>query len=300
MTAVTLLDGGLGQEISKRAHQPAHALWSVKVMMEKPEIVAEVHKAFVDAGADAITVNAYTTTHSRLARNGHPEWFDQAQQLALDMVQKARDEAAKKSVQITGCLPPLVASYVTDLAMAYDESFIDYQKICAHQGDRVDVMFCETIGVIAEARAAIDAAKETGKPVYIGYTINDDGSNTLRSGEALDEAIQAAVDGGVSGVMINCSIPEAVTKAMPILAQSGVRFGGYANGFTSIEKLVPGGNVDALEARQDLNPEAYSHFVKDWLDAGATIIGGCCEVGPDHIAYIDQMLQDEGVGRQQL
>ena len=299
MTAVTLLDGGLGQEISKRSQQKAHALWSVKVMMESPNIVEDVHRAFVDAGADAITVNSYTTTPSRLARNGYPEWFDDAQQLALKLVNNARDQATRP-VQVTGCLPPLVASYVTEESMPYEGSLDEYRKICAHQGQYVDVMFIETIGIIAEAMAAIDAAKETGKPVYLGYTIADDGSNTLRSGERLEDAVAAAADRGVAGVMINCSIPEAVTKAMPILAKSGVRFGGYANGFTSIEALVPGGNVDALEARKDLDPQAYGDFVRQWLDHGASIIGGCCEVGPQHIAYLDKMLKDENIKRQPL
>ncbi len=299
MTAVTLLDGGLGQEISKRSQQKAHALWSVKVMMESPDIVEDVHRAFVDAGADAITVNSYTTTPSRLARNGFPEWFDDAQQLALKLVKNARDQA-DHPIQVTGCLPPLVASYVTEESKPYEGSLDEYRQICAHQGPEVDVMFIETIGIIAEAMAAIDAAKETGKPVYLGYTIADDGSNTLRSGERLEDAAMAAADRGVAGVMINCSIPEAVTKAMPILAKTGVRFGGYANGFTSIEALRPGGNVDALEARKDLNPQAYGDFVRQWLDHGASIIGGCCEVGPQHIAYLDKMLKDENIKRQPL
>ena len=87
---------------------------------------------------------------------------------------------------------------------------------------------------------------------------------------------------------------------MPILAKTGVRFGGYANGFTSIEALRPGGNVDALEARKDLDPQAYGDFVRQWLDHGASIIGGCCEVGPQHIAYLDKMLKDENIKRQPL
>lgn len=299
MTAVTLLDGGLGQEISKRSQKKAHALWSVKVMMETPDIVEDVHRAFVAAGADALTVNAYTTTPSRLARNGFPEWFDEAQNLALKLVNQARNDAGRP-VQVTGCLPPLVATYVTEESQSYEDSLIEYRQICQHQGPQVDVMFIETIGIIKEAMAAIDAAHETGKPVYIGYTIADDGSNTLRSGERLEDAAAAAVDRGVAGIMINCSIPEAVTNAMPVLANHGVRFGGYANGFTSIEALRPGGNVDALEARQDLDPAAYANFVRQWLDHGASIIGGCCEVGPDHIAYLDKMLKNEGIARQPL
>ena len=269
MTAVTLLDGGLGQEINKRSQQKAHALWSVKVMMERPEIVEDVHRAFIDAGADAITVNSYTTTPSRLARNGYPEWFDEAQQLALDLVNKARDHAGRP-VQVTGCLPPLVASYVTEESMPYEGSLDEYRKICAHQGPQVDVMFIETIGIIAEAMAAIDAAKETGKPVYLGYTIADDGSNRLRSGEKLEDAAMAAADQGVDGIMINCSIPEAVTEAMPILAKTGVRFGGYANGFTSIEALRPAVMLTPLKPAKTLTPKPMVILSDNGLIMGPT------------------------------
>lgn len=299
MTAVTLLDGGLGQEINLRSDGPATALWSVEVMMSRPDIVEAVHQDFIKAGADAITVNAYTATRSRLARNGHPEWFEDAQANALKLANKARQDTGA-DIQITGCLPPLVASYVTEVAEDYDNSLVAYQEIVAAQQDGVDVMFIETIGLIAEANAGIDAAKASGKPVYVSFTLNDDGSNTLRSGEQLEDAVAQAASRGVDGIMVNCSIPEAITVAMPVLATAACRFGGYANGFTSIDKLKPGGNVDSLKARTDLDPAAYGNFVAQWLDMGASIIGGCCEVSPAHIAYLDQMLKDAGVARRKL
>ena len=300
MTAVTLLDGGLGQEISNRSSGKAHSLWSVKVMMERRDIVEAVHRDFIKAGAGVIAINAYTATPSRLEHNGHLDWFDDAQALAVALAQQARQDTDQQSVQIAGCLPPLVASYVTQVSKAYDASLDEFRQICARQAHGVDVMFCETMAIITEAMAAIDAAKECGKPVYVGFTVNDDASNTLRSGERLEDAVNAAADRGVDGVLVNCSIPEAVTAAMPVLAKSGLRFGGYANGFTSISALRPGGNVDSLSARTDLDPVAYGGFVQQWLDAGASIIGGCCEVGPDHIAYLDRMLQENGFERQPL
>ena len=81
---------------------------------------------------------------------------------------------------------------------------------------------------------------------------------------------------------------------MPMLADTGLRCGSYANGFTSIDALVPGGNVDALSARTDLGPEAYGDFVMSWIDAGASIVGGCCEVRLTHIAHLHQRLVAAG------
>jgi len=296
MAVITLLDGGLGQEIQHKTGASAHPLWSVKVMMDQPSIVAEVHREFIAAGADAICVNTYTATPQRLAANGFPDWFEPAQKRALELAVAARDESPR-AIQITGCLPPLVASYRADKCLDYPASLESFRAITALQQDRVDVFFCETMAKISEAEAALDAAKETGKPVYVGFTVEDDASNRLRSGEVLADAVAMVAQRGAAGVMVNCSFPEAVTAAMPVLAASGLRFGGYANGFTSIAALDPGTSVDRLEARKDLPPEVYADFVFDWIEAGATIIGGCCEVGPAHILHLHQRLEAGGFQR---
>jgi S-methylmethionine-dependent homocysteine/selenocysteine methylase len=297
MTAMTLLDGGLGQEIQKRSSGDAHALWSVKVMMEAPDIVLAVHRDYLDAGAGVICINAYAATPSRLAHSGVAEWFDEAQALAVKFAAQARKESGRNEVQLSGCLPPLVASYRTEVSMDYESSLAMFRQIVAAQKDGVDIFFAETMGIIDEARAAIDAGKESGKPVYVSFTVSDDCSNTLRSGETLADAVAMAAERGVAGILVNCSFPEAVSSAMPLLAESGMRFGGYANGFTSVDALVPGGNVDTLEARKDLGPEAYAEFASSWIKLGASIIGGCCEVGPEHIHFLDQRLAEEGIDR---
>jgi homocysteine S-methyltransferase len=293
MASITLLDGGLGQEIQKKTGTNAHPLWSVKVMMDKPSIVSDVHDEFIEAGADAIAVNTYTATPQRLSANGHPEWFEPAQNIALELAVAARNKSSR-AVQICGCLPPLVASYRADRCLDYSASLETFRSIVALEKDRVDVFFIETMAQIAEAEAAIDAAKEAGKPVYVGFTLEDDASNRLRSGEPLADAVAMVKEKDIAGVMVNCSFPESVTAAMPVLADAGIRFGGYANGFTSIAALDPGTSVDRLEARTDLSPERYGDFVFSWIEAGASIVGGCCEVGPLHIRYLHERLEAEG------
>ena len=296
MTEIALLDGGLGQEISKRSKDVTHPLWSLKVMFDEPDVVVGVHSDFIEAGARIICLNTYTATPTRLERHDYGDRFEEAHATAYRLAKAAisKSGCAAGSIQIAGCLPPLVASYKSDFSMNYDESFLEFQRLVDQQKDSVDLFLIETMSNIDEARAALDAVKETGKPVYVGLTLSDDLSNTLRSGESLEDAISALVPKKPDGILLNCSIPEAITKAMPILARAGVRFGGYANGFTSIDKLQPGGTVDVLEARKDLTPEAYANYVEQWIDIGATIVGGCCEVGPDHIRYLANKLTASG------
>ena len=106
--------------------------------------------------------------------------------------------------------------------------------------------------------------------------------------EAIAEEL---AENGASALLLNCSSPEAITQAMPVLAKFGLPFGAYANGFVAATLLGAGGTVAHLEARQDLDPSSYA---LQWLDAGATIIGGCCEVGPAHIAELANALSKRG------
>ena len=297
MKQVTLLDGGLGQEINSRAsHTQSHPLWSVKVMHDEPELVVDVHKAFIAAGAKVLSLNNYTATITRMTRHHMVELFERTHQLAIELMNTAINETGidRADVNIAGCLPPLAASYVAAEALGYQRSFDEYCRLIEVQQRGVDIFLVETISNIEEAEAAVDALAAFGQPAYIGLTVSDQSPASsapyLRSGESLLDAVQMLQEKQVSAVMINCSFPEMLSQSMPVLARSGLRFGGYANGFSSIETLQPGGTVDSLTARQDLTPERYADYVFDWIDAGASIVGGCCEISPSHIAYLHQQM----------
>lgn len=300
MAVITLLDGGLGQEINKRSENDTHPLWSVKVMFDSPEIVTDVHAEFIEAGARVICLNTYVATPTRMERHGLGDRFEEAHATAIRLARKAIEKSGCPAgfVQIAGCLPPLVASYVSEVSKDQADSLVEFRQLVDRQKDSVDLFLIETMSNINEACAALDAVKESGKPVFVGLTLSDDASNTLRSGEPLEDAIAALVPKGPDGILLNCSVPEAITRAMPVLAiacvDAGMRCGGYANGFTSIDKLRPGGIVDVLEARKDLSPETYADYVEQWIADGATIVGGCCEVGPAHIKYLADKLTGSG------
>ena len=189
---------------------------------------------------------------------------------------------------------PLAASYVSDAALDYQQSYDQYCKIIEVQIDGVDLFLTETISNITEAKAAADALASFGQAAHIGLTLNDDLSNTLRSGERIEDAIDQLTQGQLDTLMVNCSFPEAIDNVMPVLRDSGLKFGAYANGFTSINALEPGTTVDRLEARKDLDPQAYTAHALKWAEAGATLVGGCCEIGPEHIAHLNQALLEAG------
>lgn len=295
---IILLDGGMGQELVRRSKDPAHPQWSAHVMRSEPEIVQEVHEEYLRAGATVLTLNSYSVTRGRFRNLGVEDEFAPLQRRSIDLAKAARD-AVGVDATLAGCLPPLEGSYrpenVSDLGTLTDE----YREIVEIEAPDVDVFLCETMSTSLEARAAATAACESGKPVWVAWCLaekpSDDGAVLLRSGETLDEAF-AALDGlPVAGVLYNCCPPEMIGLGMPRLAADGRPCGGYANGFTRIPpEFVMGATVAMLSARQDLNPSAYADHAMGWVEQGATIIGGCCEVGPAHIAELARRIGTDG------
>jgi len=296
MADIVLMDGGLGQEISNRSGVNAHPLWSIKVMLERPEIVTEVHHDFLKAGARVVGLNTYAATPSRMTQHGYADHLKTAHETAIRSVHDAiaLSGVPRNEVSIAACLPPLVASYVAEKAKDYKGSLAEFRELVALQNDGVDVFLVETMSNWQEAKAGIAAAHQTGKPVYVSFTLKDDMSNRLRSGEDLSMVVEQLADEPVAGVMVNCSYPEAITAAMLILSTSGLAFGGYGNGFTSVDALKPGLTVDELTARKDLLPDRYAEHVYRWIETGANIVGGCCEISPEHIAVLAKGLNDKG------
>ncbi|TIQ34804.1 MAG: homocysteine S-methyltransferase family protein [Mesorhizobium sp.] len=292
MTSIILTDGGMGQELVQRSKSEPTPLWSARVLIDEPELVRDLHAEFIRAGARVITINTYSATPERLAREGAEDLFKPLQKRGIELAKQASDEAGDAA--IAGCLSPLFGSYAPALTISFEDTLDIYRRIVAEQADGVDLFLCETMASAEEARAAVTAASESGKPVWVSWTLADHGTARLRSGESIAEATVALDDLPVAARLLNCCRPEAITAALPELIALGGPVGAYANGFTSVEALKHGGTVEVLHARHDLDPEAYADQAMRWVDAGAHIVGGCCEVGPAHIAALRDRLTRAG------
>ena len=162
--------------------------------------------------------------------------------------------------------------------------------------------FCFTVNCDDDADFIVTTGAN-GTDIY-GYvvaggansTVDDFDGSKLRSGESILETKSVLEQHNPDAVLINCSRPEAVTLAVRIISQLGFKFGAYANGFTKItdEFLEDAPTVSSLKRRKDLSPKEYLKFVYEWINLGATIVGGCCEVGPEHIKLIAEDLTKSG------
>ncbi|KPQ00035.1 homocysteine S-methyltransferase family protein [Marinobacter sp. HL-58] len=288
MRSVALLDGGLGQEIYRRARSVSSPLWSVAVMLEQPEVVTEVHADFIRAGARTLSLNTYAATPTRLRRQGMYEQMAEVYRHAFSALDLAIG-AAGAEVDIAGCLGPLTGSYQGQPDRTFEDLKDEYAEVVGLQAG-ADVFLIETMTNTLEARAACAAASEPGKPYGVAFRLEEDGR--LKSGETLAEAVAAVRSYAPTAIMLNCCDPEVLTASMPELADLYPRVGGYANAFESVAAVAGGGLVDTLQARADISPDAYAAQAQQWLADGAVVVGGCCEITPVHIRHLADRLGD--------
>lgn len=291
---ITLLDGGMGQELVARSGDRPTPLWATQVMMDHPGLVRAVHADYFAAGATVATTNTYAIHHDRLLKAGIDGRFAELHAQALAEARAARD--AHGSGRIAGSLGPLVASYRPETHPPHAEAVTKYAEIAGLLAPGVDFFLCETVASLAHARSLLEGAAAGGRPVWLSVTVDDEDGSRLRSGESLGDLRAVAEAGGAAAVLANCSAPEAMAAALDIFSGFGLPCGAYANGFTQITKdfLKDNPTVDALSARPEMTPALYADFAMRWVAMGATIVGGCCETGPAHIAEVARRLRAGG------
>lgn len=302
MAEVILLDGGMGQELVHRSGKPAAPLWSTQVMIDRPGLVGAVHADYLNAGSTVATTNTYAIHRDRL-RSGQLNHYATAgddlpdrEHMLEDLLTAALDEtdAVRGRSRVAGAVGPLGASYRSDLHPDLATATRLYAEVARILAPRVDLLIFETIASVDAARACLAAGRQTNRPVWLAFTVDDEDGTILRSGEPLSDVLGIARE--ADAALANCSAPEVMRDALDVLAATGLPTGAYGNGFAEITKAFLAGGTTAagLEARRDMGPAIYADHALEWLDHGATIIGGCCEVGPAHISEIANRLRAAG------
>ena len=291
---VTLLDGSVGQELVKQYGEKPTPLWSTEIMLKDPNMVSDIHSAYFEAGATIATTNSYTILRDRLKHFALEHEVHNLWNSSVAAACKARDKFG--SGRIAGSIGPLRASYRPDICPPVEEASSIYKEKVESIAPMVDILLVETVCSLKQAEGVLAATDNSNKPVWISFSVDDNDGTKLRSGENLEDVKAVINNHFVEAVLINCSPPEVVGNALSILSKMGLTFGAYANGFSKISSdfLKTRPTVDALTARKDLGPEEYSNFVTNWIRNGASIVGGCCEIGPTHISTIAQKIHELG------
>lgn len=290
--ALVVLDGGMGRELQRSGAPFRQPEWSALALSEAPEAVVGVHAAFIAAGAQVITSNSYAVVPFHI---GEERFAQEGLQLATAAGQLARRaaNASAQPVQVAGSLPPLFGSYRPDLFQPQRVAEV-LKPLLEGLAPNVDLWLAETQSSIAEVRAIHSHLPADGKPFWVSFTLQDEDVDSvprLRSGEPVADAVEAVAELGVAALLFNCSQPEVIGAALDVARsiiearQADIAIGAYANAFPPQSKQATA-NDGLDELREDLDPPGYLAWARDWRGRGASLIGGCCGIGPEHITQI--------------
>ncbi len=294
---ITILDGGMSRELMRLNAPFRQPEWSALSLYEKPSAVQQVHENFIQSGAEIITTNSYAVVPFHI---GDQRFIADGKMLA-DLAGRLAKQAVKnsqKDVKIAGSLPPLFGSYRPDLFQA-DKVKETAQPLIDGLAPYVDFWLCETQSAIIEPQS-IKPLLPDNRPLWVSFTLTDDEPTPepqLRSGESVKMAVEKMIELGVQAILFNCCQPEVITEALNITRQTlaahqatHIQIGAYANAFAPQPKDATA-NDGLDEVRPDLDPQAYLTWAQKWVDCGATIIGGCCGIGLEHIQTLSTNLK---------
>jgi S-methylmethionine-dependent homocysteine/selenocysteine methylase len=285
----TLLDGGFGTELRARGVKVADyksSIWSAFAILEAPDAIIDLHVDYINAGADIIAANTYSVTRIQLAREGMEDQLADMLEEALYLAQEAVQQSTNPLAKIGTSLGPLNTTYRADLVGSYEDNLAAYREMVDITAELTDVFMVETMSTADEALAAATAAVASGKPTYLSFTITPQ-TGTLRSGEDIATAVKAIGHLPLAGILFNCADCETITKVLPILrALTDLPIGAYAN---PVMHEPPANGEPEWSLANPLSAEEYTAVAKQWMAAGASIIGGCCDTNPDFIKELNKL-----------
>ena len=295
MSRTLILDGGTGRELKAIGAPFQQSQWSAQALLDPSghAFVTRVHERFIAAGADVITTNSYALVPFHI---GEAVFAARGAALArlAGLLARCAADGAPRRVLVAASLPPLESYRASAFDAARARSVL--AALVPALSPSADVWLGETLSSIEEAQLVAGVVAELdarARPLWLSFTLHDSGDPALppalRSGQAVADAVAAVLAlPRAEALLFNCCTPEVVARAIEAAARAGqgrLRLGAYANAFSP---EVPNDQANSVVhcLREDLDPSVYLGFARQWVAAGATMVGGCCGVGAAHIAAL--------------
>ena len=281
--AFLLFDGAMGTELQARGLAAGEL--PELLCLTHPEVATEVHAAYVAAGADVVTTNTFGANADKLGEAATVEEVFSA------AVCCARAAGARYVAADLGPTGQLLAPMGT---LAFDDAYeLFARQVRAAVAAGADLFVIETMADLAEAKAALLAVRENSElPAFVTMTFQEDGRTFL--GTTPEVAALTLSSLGAAAVGINCSLGPAEVAPLAERMASWARCPLMVQANAGLPHVVDGVTVF------DIGPEEYAAAVADMLDAGVTVVGGCCGTTPAHIAAERKLLDGRVPVRREL
>jgi len=279
-----LCDGAMGTLLHERG-VPADACLEA-LSLEDPSLLLQVHSDYIEAGADIIETDTFGANSIKLAHFGLDDRLQEINRRAVEIAHQARAQTARP-VFLSGAMGPL------DVGLPGGESItlkkahlVFHEQAEALIEAGVDLIAIETFPTLAEAKQALRAVRECGDlPVMVQLSFQRDGRTW--AGEEPGEVALVLRDLGANVIGVNCvSGPQLALDIVKKLAAA------------KPAKLSAQPNAGQPQVRQQTiiypgTPQSFGEYVGKMVEAGASIVGGCCGTTPEHIAAMNQALSGQ-------
>jgi len=277
-----LMDGGMGSELGRRG-MTNPTTWSGGPMLTHPELVREIHEEYIEAGAEIIITNTFSTGRDVLGMVGLEDKIAQTNRQGIEAAVQARaNTGTEDSVVIAASVSTMAPKSHADVPVPYEKALETYREQLGELAKGgPDVAVGEMLVRISDTVAVIDAAEELGLPVWVGLSLVQDGDELYlgiqdrHGGETLQDAMDAIKDRDIATVFVMHTLVDDTAPGLEIVKKSwSGTFGAYSH----------------FARSSPLDPQQYLEYAKGWSEQGALIVGGCCGTRPDHIRVLREWL----------
>ncbi len=299
-----LLDGANGTELVRRGVR-----WRKHGLLTDAAAVKQLHREYLEAGAEVIRTNTFQLNpriylnvfhnleHMRhIGAPGLENLTPRLLRASAQLARQARAAAGREDAAIAGVLSPLEHCFRPDLAPQPEQARREHEALArVFAEEKIDFLLLESMNTLAEAKAALTAARATGLPVWVSFVLGPEGE--LLSGEPLAQAAAEAQREGAEVVLVNCAPPADITRALDTLRRAcSLPFGGLAH----IGRFSPPSwkfeFFPQFTDTEEWPPERYAAEAQRWREGGASILGGCCGTSPAHIHALRAQLGTQEKG----
>ena len=290
---VLLLDGGVSTELQRRGVPMTDELWSGRVALDHWDAIVDMHCAYIDAGADIITANTYASSRLMLEPVGLASKVEEINRRSVDAALAARERSGAMDVLVAGSLSHAIPLQIRSEAKPVEDSlgntalsaaFQEMTSLFSESG--ADLILLEMMSKPNRMQPLFEAVAAGTLPVWCGLSTKRGQSGALVA--AHDErvlfhdnvAMAATQNFDVWGIMHSSA--ELIDEALMTLRETPSR----------IVMAYPDSGYMEMPNWQfveTIEPDRFARFAQLWIESGVQIIGGCCGLGPEHIAAINHL-----------
>ena len=287
---IVLIDGAMGTELQRRGVPMDEIAWSGAAVLTHPNIVRETHEDYIRAGAKVIITNTFGSTRQMLEPAGYGDQVEAVFRGAVKLARQARDNVAVQGVAVAGSISTEPPGFDRDAFFSPENELEAYREAAGLLLDAgVDLIALEMIVETSHASRAMQAALETGLPVWLGVGCKKTDDGRIVSFDHVDlefaTVLDAVIPMGPTVVNIMHSEIGAIPEAIELVRN---RWSGPIGVYPESGYFTkPNWNFVNVISPADLVTDALG-----WVRAGVRLLGGCCGTNPKHIKALQAAMPE--------